>query len=576
MCTYRFDWSAVKTVGGFCKVDDDGHIDIGFERLGGVQENGNTKVVFASFATGAHSYACTPNNLIKGARKRLLGVRQNDVALHRLLVLNQANAVRRRGCKLFKSHFARELRKIRDWHDAMPEWVEQPHPKRGLRRKVRQKYHSRGMKAKDTRRYTDYKSKPDELLPKGKQLRAIGEISESSAFEYGPLAAEHKHCYAVPFHYLGGVSTFIEGPTDGELDRAWDLLVNSDLRVRHVYFSDDSCIAIKCSDGTLTVNVDFSWSDGSMFYPAFNYAKEVWAQESLCKEEIRSSFKQCRKPIRLINRVEGFHPKTKKAKSFIEIPVMRGHYILPSGFGGTTSMNNNSEVLFFVCLMEILPPSCTREEAKQYIIQAAWCAGLQVKLDVAEDLEDIQFLKHSWGRDETGVYRPYVNLACWLRGYGIIDGHASGNKRMSFNERMHVYVSDIVASRVNWGRTALSEVFARVYNRPSNGLNKHLLVDELKRTGISGYHISEQSILKRYKIDSAAYHHFLSLCEGMGVGVHISHPVVCAIMNKDYGYCSDLAVPAQASLPRFTLVDGKLRQDLSDVNPASASEGKRK
>lgn len=555
MCEERFNWAKVRTKRAKCEVRG-GVANMGFDTAPGLQENTEHVLSYAGFGTGASSYACTPDNLIRGARKRLLGVRQNNVEEHLQLVKNQLLCTETAGCRAFKRHFAREIKPLRDALARQQEWVEAPHPKRGLRRRVAAKNHARGKFVKDYRAYTDYKSKPGELLAAGKQLRAIGEISDESAFELGPSASLHKDVYAVPFYFGCGVSTFIKGPTDTELSRAFELLINGPTVVRHIYFSDDSCLAVSCLDGLFLCNIDFSWSDGSMFWPAFEYAKSVWSQDVLAREEIANSFLQCQKPIRLINRVAGFKPGTTTPYEYIEIPLAEGHYALASGYGGTTNMNNNSQGLFFSAMMSLNFEGRSKKEIPDLVHAAARMAGLQVKVDVCEVVEDIQFLKHSWVRSD-GEYKPMVNLACWLRGLGMVQGHAYGDGVMQLRERLARFTGDVVESRANWGSTSLSDAFRLAFPTTTSGKNEHLLRDERARTGILGARFTDDEVCRRYRLDVAQFQHFCELVKTLDVGVYINHPVVGRIMEKDYGYSSKHRLPKADSTVAFAFHGGR-------------------
>lgn len=573
LCDRRFNWHDVVTKraivettagpeGGGLRV-----LQFKFLRNDDVQENGENWLMYGGFGTGAHWYACTPRNLIKGARSRLFGVRGNDFKEHSELIDEQKRCVLRAGCKKFKKHFAQHLLSDKGHVERMKEWVEQPHPKRGLRRGTYWKNTRKGrLVIKDRRRYTDYKSKPGELLAAGKQLRAIGEISEESAFEHGPTAKLHKDIYALPFYYRCGVTTFIKGPTSEELGRAIQALLNPVKRVNHIYFSDDACLSVKCSDGLFLCNLDFKWSDGSMYRPAFEYARSVWTQDVLARDSIRSAFRQCRKPIRLINRSDlhgcGVGLK-KRYKSYIEVPLIDGEYALPSGFSGTTLMNCNSQILWFTSFVDVVNRRalCTRAETEAYIKAAARRAGLQIKVDVCERVEDLQFLKHSWAMTDNG-WQPYVNIGCWVRGYGYVDGHMGAGPRMDLTARVHQYTAEIVESRKNWGESSLSRVFKNAYPLLVHAkLNKHLTQKEVARSHLAtNTVVTDEAICLRYRLKRSEWLDFVEfLATNLRPWVTLNHPVIGRIMEKDYGYKSESALPVdiQKRVPTFTYHETK-------------------
>jgi hypothetical protein len=300
-----------------------------------------------------------------------------------------------------------------------------------------------------------------------------------------------------------------------------------------------------------------------MFWPAFNFARDVWYQDTLARSVIDNSFKQCRKPIRLINRAHGFD-RNGKARSYIEVPLHKGHYVLPSGFSGTTNMNNNSQTIFFACVhhrLTLVRDRLVMADVKGLLMEAARDGGFQIKVDVCERLEDFQFLKHSWGKDSCGVYKPYVNMGCWLRNYGQISGHVQGRKGLSMHDRLMGYTADIVRSRVHWGDCAITDVFRERFLDVQGGLSDHLLRDERLRSGILGCRIMDHSIMRRYRLTAGEYGHFVETLRGnLEFGIHINHPVIAKIMMKDYGYGPERISPHESVKPKFVVLDGKERQ----------------
>jgi hypothetical protein len=536
-----------------------------FNEASFTQDSPEYELVFAGFGCGTNRYACTPETLCRGAKKRLFGVRENNVLHHLDLVSYQAQHVRSQGPRRFRNFFSARINRDEGYEGLLTKWLELAHPKKKLRAAVKAKQDARGCRYIDTRRYVDYKLKPQEFLAKGKQLRCIGEISDVSAFEHGPIADLEKKVFGEAFHYRCGVAVFIPGPREENLKMAIDCLLDGPERVRYIYFSDDSCIAVKCVDGVFLANMDLSWSDGSMFFPEFEYAIDVLCTDEVRKTQIRSAFKQCQKPIRLINRANRVAGRGKRFEAWMEVKLKEGHYCLPSGFSGTTLMNNFSQILCFTSVVDSLNRRAFRKDQMEEILSRAFKeAGFSAKVLPCEHVEDLQFLKHSWSFGENG-WKPYVNLACWLRGYGSIFGHIGSFEGATLQSRCEAFMADIVFSRENWGDHVLSRAFKCAYPPSMRRTSiSALRVDDWKKSDLSASStVPLHTICRRYRVTEEAVLDLCDLIRNEGkFGVHITHPVIGAIMIKDYGYSSEAALPTiSPPVTRFVFERKKKTRD---------------
>lgn len=512
-----------------------------FSDYGNVQDSSESYLKIAGMRSGAVVYSTTPDNLIKGARKRLFGVRENDILLHRSLIANQITLLSRPGLRDdIITHFQRNLRMFEGYEEQVHAWVAQPHPKRKLRVSVMEKNVTKGyFLPYDRRAYVDYKLKPEEFLARGKQLRSIGEISDESAFEHGPVASRYKEVDAQTWLYKGSEISFIKGPTDHELSKAFSMLLNP-RKMSFVYFSDDACVAIKCKDGSIfRANLDISWADGSMYHPIFDLAADCWCTDAVGGKYAVGSLAQCRKPVKLINNNAPFRGKGRKApKGFIRVKLNDGYMYLPSGYSGTTLIQNVGQKVFGGHLANKLNRRAPRASRVEEIIKdiASEC-GLMVKVIPCARIEHLQFLKHSWTWTENG-WKPYVNLGPWLRSFGYLKGHMYGDGEMTLTERFNKYMGDVVLGRENWGQSRMSECFKQAFPVVGPlGVNDHLLVDEKKKSMITPTIISDQTIYNRYGVTPAEWDNFVDLLQSyLGAGYELHHPVVDKIMEMDYGY----------------------------------------
>lgn len=447
------------------------------------------------------------------------------------------------GAKAFKSHVHKYLQRIDDYHGLLERWIHAPHPKKKLRELVNQKRISRGQLPVDRRAYVDLQLKPQESLPYDKQLRTIGEIGDLSSFEHGPLAPIHKEIFEHPFHYKGARMVYIPGPKEENMQLAIKLLTDSEAWFTYIIFSDDSCGCIIIDDGLYLFNADVKQADASMHRPLFQYTISALTVDKVTAKIVESAFKQCQKPLRLVcrrHRAKIRVSGSKRRDIYIEIKPKPGEYYLPSGFSGTTLMNNFLQAINFVTAVDELVAYLElhkrfeRSLMKDLLQTAFQKAGTVVRVDECEGLEDLQFLKHSWFRKEDGSFGVYVNLGCWLKSWGRIFGFmATGG---NLHDKLRGFASEVVRSRDNWGHHELSNAFRAAWlvsDRAHRGLKQ--LEEEVKRTSILGHEVPFEVLQRRYKFGEAEYREFCSMVASMQIGEKLVHPVVEKIMEKDYG-----------------------------------------
>jgi len=463
LCPIRFNWETVRSyrcrlikVDGVC-------VDFSFRKNIHQQIAPEFKIAFCSLGTHGQNYACTPHALVQASKKRMFGVREN-LAIHTELYENQCQFRTRIGFEKFRAHYIVSLAKTYDYHQAVDAWLNEAHAKKKERLLNDAKRFRKGWLRKDYRKYGDYKLKPDEILARKKQLRTIGEISGLSAFESGALAGPHKEAFTHPFIYRSCVFVYIPGPRADSMDQAIDVLISvkTKYKLAMIIFSDDSCISYKDGQGEiLFINCDIKACDASMFWPVLNMVEKVMCSgDPAVSVYIRSAMKQLKKPIRLINRC---NPK----KEYLEISYNENHCGLLSGHGFTTYANNMAQVFGFISMVDSISRRRISVDRAPEVFERAWFrAGFQAKIKegICRDFRDLQFLKHSWVFVD-GAYKPWVNLSCWFKKFGYMDGKSfiPDLKGVSIEEKGRAFLGEIVYSRREWGTHCVSQAFEHVF-----------------------------------------------------------------------------------------------------------------
>lgn len=466
---------------------------------------------------------------LNGAMRRITGLRTKTWAEHLQLVLNQESFVKSGPVRLWAEHFKNLLSGLKEDDGVQLEglerqhyWADLPMPKRKMRlheedqQKVLGTYYSGGEK-----KYIDYHCKPGEFLPRGKSLRAVGDIGVQATVQSASPMSFIKNCFAAPYRYGCGVATFTEHADDESIRQALQSLHTESLECMvFVYHSDDSSSRFMVGETMLTMNIDISKCDGSNYSPIFDLLFEigydpVWAKEWEC------AFQQCMKGFR----VKDVAPSGKSISLDLDTEHSElGHlqrHVLYSGSVLTTAINNVANMCIFIAIMTMYNRSMTKEEVIAMIPRAAAAAGYIVTVDVCQRLEDAQFLKHSLGTNtETLQLEPYKNLGVWMKSFGAISGDFPGSSKLSIEERAKRYLSGIVESRLSWGGCSFTRAFL------------HFCDKELKFT----YSITDESVMARYRMPPEEYYELCDLVEQMQIGDELHHPGVLRIMYKDYAF----------------------------------------
>lgn len=602
-----------------------------FDHKGNVQDRPENWLDFGSFwGTGALSYATTPNAAIRSACKRMWGLRTADSPsreglpsletvgdYHFGLFKNQRDAVIDKSIfeisytanekayvttentytqayKLFTNWYVRECEKTPDFVDAFITWLDGS-KKKELNTSVAQKCIRKGLRLRDNRNYIDYKAKPGELLAPGKQLRSIGEISKESALEHGPLAEKHKYAFTTPYVYRGCAAVFCPGPRLEYLVEAVKFLDEALGIYKYVviFFSDDHIAGYNSGGLRIMWNGDISAADASIATPIFQHMIDTISKvDAHLASRVKTAFAQAGKPVRVVNTSYKMNKKTKKAREYVNVPL-RGNppaqiaremrellynYILPSGHSGTTLANNWLEMVGFIAVVDKLARRSPRTlEDLTTRVEKGWAsAGAKVKIIIASDFTDLQFLKFTWNNKNSpeSPLMPWHGFGGWFKKWGLLHNSKQlpswkeNGSPVSLERRLEAFVSEMVYSRKSWGNSHLYRAFSEAF--PEAWRNKSVAAyyeKNLHNVYAWEQHVSEdmiaivpiESVVARYKCSAEEYLDCCELIRQLKIGDHLEHPFINRVMEKDEGFASvGYAAQNQKEYPTFTILDNKL------------------
>jgi len=167
-------------------------------------------------------------------------------------------------------------------------------------------------------------------------------------------------------------------------------------------------------------------------------------------------------------------------------------------------------------------------------------AGYIVKCNVCEEVDDLQFLKHSYVEHEDGQRRAIMNLAPFFRGYGKCPGDLNsvyGKSSVPLEIRTARYNRDVHIGRLNWGKHAINDAFEIQTSSINFGMTVNALREDLinKSIGRAEVRISLESLSRRYRCEPQELAELCDYIARASVGCLIKHEVLARIYLKDYG-----------------------------------------
>jgi len=414
-------------------------------------------------------------------------------------------------------------------------WVDQAHPKRELRRAWDKDRREAGLMEDNrsgTERGIDYKCKPGETLAKGKNLRAIGDLGVDAAAVAGYMMDWVKEAFEVKFVYKECMAVFVKKPSKDALVQVFMGLMCPEFKLVMYYFSDDSCVAIRCTDGLFKCNMDVSACDGSNYNSVFDTLQRAMTVDAVYNKDVERVFAQLTE--RCIIR------STQSRAKVVLFPLFKTLY---SGSVLTTCVNNMAEIFMFISMADRFVPM-TISEAPAFIESSAANAGYLVKVQPCEFPEDLQFLKHSPMMGVDGVWHPVLNAGVLLRNFGRSWGDLPGSSKVSIMERAKAYNSDVVKSYVHAGNTSLVRAFRDRFivdaSHQGHKSVKYLeavgQLTDCKRLDMGDVEITDESFCQRYRLGVHQIGAFNETILTLGEEMIVCSDVVDAILGADYGY----------------------------------------
>jgi len=217
-----------------------------------------------------------------------------------------------------------------------------------------------------------------------------------------------------------------------------------------------------------------------------------------------------------------------------------------SGTVLTTSTNNwGSRLIALATFHRRVMGQLPFEDA---VVQGAAMAGHSVTCEKCEDIEQIQFLKISPVRATTGEIIPMRNIGSIIRNLGKCINNLEHVQvgldpktfaKLSFDERMEMYVGVTIAGYVNEPSNLILDAFRRRFLKTcvsaTNLVRSKDSELELKEDNRSRFVVDEESCARRYGCDVEDIRALANMFEYSKLGDVIVSDLVAKIFSADYG-----------------------------------------
>jgi hypothetical protein len=381
-----------------------------------------------------------------------------------------------------------------------------------------------------------YKLKKDEIAKPGKPQRMIGDLGVAASLQGFMLTKYIKQYLADhPLDIGGGECEFIAKPDYFTMKELFHKLIDPPGRFYFCYFSDDSCFSFKHKGKVYRYNVDISKCDASHGPGIFSAMEHItpWThRDDMCRLN-----EQCKLPIRIVS----CNDKSHKIKGRFDGPR------LYSGCTTTTIINNLANVTICRQLSRALTyinennvhPDDFEQVFENHIEACGYIVTGLGTADRCDEIEQLQFLKHSPVLDITGTYEPVLNFGVFLRASGTCKGDLPGKNTTPIEDRASSFQSSILKGMYpRLSAPIIGRFKAAAGGMATLGSDKHFMKDMAYKANFSDAPLlffSDEELLRRYDLDEVD---FLDLAAFAGCkpgyGDATSAPFVDKILQVDY------------------------------------------
>lgn len=380
-----------------------------------------------------------------------------------------------------------------------------------------------------------YKLKKDEYAKFAKYARMIGDMGIAASLQGFWITALVKKCMeARPLYHNGGVISFCSKPTSERLTAVFEELLEPTHRFSFVYFSDDSCLALRIGGVVRRFNLDISSCDASHTAYLFYLLRRLVPADHV--DDIDVLIEQCSLPIE-VRSVEN---------PGLRVRLKNQDPVLFSGSTLTTIINNLANISIGMAISECsFEEGDTDDQIEDKLTSAAAQAGyILTGCRPLDTYAQLQFLKNSPVIVD-GKVIPFLNVGVMLRASGTCRGDLPGRRQDTIEKRIHCFQNALLQglyprhtfrllqamrSQIKYtGETALIAKCAKQIARDDYWHHERDTGDVID--------IPTTAWIERYNLDLGDIEELITMLHVAPlVGCHINTPAVSRILEVDYGY----------------------------------------
>lgn len=379
------------------------------------------------------------------------------------------------------------------------------------------------------------KIKIPEFAKAGKKPRMIGDYSTPGSLLAAFLIPLIKYAFSIPVNINGSIIRFVYSTDAEELDSIFNE-ADSYSGDYYIFFSDDMTCRISRNGESFWCNLDISSCDASNGPAVFSRAVWFFDRSPEYEDLIQKCVMQCMQPLCI------FHPDKNIKERVVCRPT------IPIEFSGTqltTLLNNIASASICVSLI-YHKERYARLSLSDYVDKSALAFGYEVTVQKCDDVEDIQFLKHSFWRDDLGRLNSFVNIGALFRSFGTswMDVPFSRKKGEDMISAFKMRNRQMLLGFQHSGLDIIIDVMLNSsYATASNGYSQ--LINSMETEKVHKMYIDSHSmrkaaplisLIKRYRWTFDEYFEMIDAISKASLGSSIQCAAVDKIMHYDYGY----------------------------------------
>lgn len=486
-------------------------------------------VVGPIFSHSAIKMANTDQNIALALSRITSSVDESIDGVQELLFKQPPRYIRRMSEALLHHHRDYLSGLEVDWFDMLYLYADQPHPKRKLR--LQAVLEIDALCLFDTRNAgfitfissVKTKLKRFEWAKPGKNPRNIIDLSVVGSLVAGFAAEQMKKSLASFCYSSKRTVKFVPSATYENLKQCFVDLKEQNFAFR--YFSDDGCLKAICSDGELMANLDITSCDATLTKAFFNWVSST-IPEGPWKSWLLGAVAQLKLPVKV---------KRANGRTLCKLTPNRystSNMCLFSGSILTTFEDCMANLLIGETLSRVKFDQLTRAQATVAITEACRQIGFKVTVDIAENFQQLQFLKFS--PNSSG--EPWWNAAPLFRTIGICKGGVipqlkPGWKSLSQYEKSMCWNSSLLEGMKYSGNTEYYKILAEKFNLVTGAAAVDKL-EQLKQCA----EVDRSDVQLRYDLTDLEYDELIDMVTACGVGTIVRCRALDKIYHRDYGY----------------------------------------